>query len=319
MKKVFASLFFIFSSLTALYAKEYKVATIDMKRVMQEYKDLQDARKDLFTYEKEWIRVRDSLSSEIQKRKEELEKKIPMLTPQGIMDEQEKINQLEKKYREYVKKIWGEGGEYSRKLKELTRPYLEKLHETINKIAEESGYDLVVDRSSNLIVYSNTENDITEEVLDYLNKEYVAQSQVETRKKICVLPFLEKDKDVKNLALGNRAEDIVVASLKNSPNFEVLPSTSVRSKMSSMGIRMETLTESQGVQVATALNADYFVMGEVSKDAMGVHFKMYLYDARTIQKINEVEGLAENSEELFDQSLANKARELINPIIPQKQ
>ncbi len=318
MKKLHRFFLLVFFSIPVLYAKEYKIATVDMDRLMREYKDLQDARKDLFSYEKDWIRIRDSLSSEIQRRKDELQKKIPMLTPEGIMDEQARINELEKQYREYVKKIWGEGGEYSKKLKELTKPYLEKLHETVNKIAQESGYDLVIDRSSNLVVYASSENDITDEVLDYLNKEYVAQSGIETKKKICVLPFLEKDKDVKNLGLGNRAEDVIVASLKNSPNFDILPSGSVRSKMTSMGIRVETLTESQGVQVATALNADYFIMGEVSKDAMGVHFKMYLYDSRTIQKINEVEGLAENSEELFDQSLANKARELIAPIVPKK-
>ena len=318
MKKLHRFFLLVFLSIPVLYAKEYKIATVAMNRLMREYKDLQDARKDLFSYEKDWIRIRDSLSSEIQRRKDELQKKIPMLTPEGILDEQARINELEKQYREYVKKIWGEGGEYSKKLKELTKPYLEKLHETVNKIAQESGYDLVIDRSSNLVVYASSENDITDEVLDYLNKEYVAQSQVETKKKICVLPFLEKDKDVKNLGLGNRAEDVIVASLKNSPNFDILPSGSVRSKMTSMGIRVETLTESQGVQIATALNADYFIMGEVSKDAMGVHFKMYLYDSRTIQKINEVEGLAENSEELFDQSLANKARELIAPIVPKK-
>ncbi len=320
MRKFLMALFFLFpGSLTVLYAKEYKIATIDMKRVMNEYKDLQDARREIFAYEKEWIKVRDSLLAEIQKLKEELKKKIPMLTPQGIMDEEEKISDLEKQYRQYIKRIWGENGEYSKKLKELTRPYLEKLHETISKLARESGYDLVLDRSSNLVIYASNENDITEDVLDYLNKEYVVQSQTGIKKKICVLPFLEKDKDVKNLGLGNRAEDVVVASLKKSPNFDVLPSGSVRQKMTAMGIRMETLTESQGVQVATALNADYFIMGEVYKDAMGIHFKMYLYDSRTIQKINEVEGLAENAEELFDQSLANKARELITPIIPKKQ
>ncbi len=316
MKKILSGFLLLTSMLSTAYAKEFKIATIDMQRVMREYKDLQDARKDMFQYENEWSRVRDSLSGQIQKLKEELNKKIPMLTPEGILEEQQRINNLEKEYQEYVKEVWGENGKYSKKLSEITKPYLEKLHETINKIAKEDGYEVVIDRSSKLILYAPTENDITDDVLDYLNKEYVSQGPAETKKRICVLPLLEKDKDVKNLGLGSRAQDIIVASLKNSPNFDILPSGSVNSKMSTMGIRPENLTESQGVQVATALNADYFVMGEVSKDAMGIHFKLYLYDARTIQKINEVDGMAENSEELFDQNVANKARELITPIVP---
>ncbi|GEM_PF-785661 len=315
-KAVLFVLGFLFS-VNFLGAKEFKIATIDMQRVMKEYRDLNDARKDMAEYEREWRKVQDSLYSELQRRKNEFEKKIPMLTPQGVLDEQKKIEELEKEYNDYVKKIWGEGGEYSRKLKEITRPYLEKLYETINKLAEEEGYELIIDKSARFVIYAKNSLDITDEVLDYLNKEYVATAPAERKKVIAVFPLLEKDKDVKTMGLGMRSQEIIIASLKNSPNFDVLPQGSVNGRMSSMGIRPENLNESQASQVAAVLNADYFIIGEISKQSQGIKFILSLYDTRTMQKINSLENIAENAEEILEQKLANKARQLITPIVPE--
>ncbi len=316
MKKVMLSVFVFLLSSSSLGAKEFKMATIDMQRVIKEYRDLQDAQKDMLEYEKEWRKVQDSLYSELQRRKSELEKKIPMLTPQGILDEQKKINDLEEQYHEYVKKIWGEGGEYNKKLKEITRPYLERLYETINKIAEEEEYDLIVDRSAKFVIYTKNSLDITDEVLDYLNREYVTSSPAERKKVIAVFPLLEKDKDVKTMGLGMRSEEIIIASLRSSPNFNILPQGSVTGRMSSMGIRPENLNESQASQVAAVLNADYFIIGEISRQSQGIKFILHLYDTRTMQEINSIESMAENAEEVLEQKLANKARELITPIVP---
>lgn len=315
MKKFTLYLSTLLLLVSHINAKEFKLATIDMQRVIREYKDLQNAKREMLDYEREWKKVKDSLYSELQQKNKEFEKKLPMLTVKGILDEQKKIKELEEKYNEYIKKIWGEGGEYNKKLKEITRPYLDKLHETINKIAEEDEYDIIVDKSAKFIIYARNTLDITNDVINYLNKEFVSDFQIERKKIIAVFPLLEKDKDVKTMGLGMRSQEIVIASLRNSPNFDILPQGSVNNRMSSMGIRPENINETQAAQVASVLNADYFVIGEVSKQSLGIKFVLHLYDTRTMQDVNRIESMAENAEELLEQKLANKARELITPII----
>ena len=311
-------LVFIFSFVKPLKGAEFKIGTIDMKKVMKEYKDLQDAKKDMAAYETEWRRVQDSLYSLLQEKKSELKKKIPMLTPQGILDEQKKIDELEAEYHDYIKRIWGEGGEYSKKLKAITRPYLQKLYNTINQIAKDENFDLIIDKSAKSIIYTKNSLDITNEVLDYLNKEYVSNTNVETKKKIGVFPLLEKDKDVRTMGLGKRSQQYIIASLKNSPNFDVLPQGSINNKMSSMGIRPENLNEIEASQVANALNTDYFIIGEVTTQSQGIKFVLKLYESRTMRIINTIEGTAQNAEDAFEQALANKSRKLIAPIVPKK-
>lgn len=315
MKKFTLYLSTLLLLVSHINAKEFKLATIDMQRVIREYKDLQNAKREMLDYEREWKKVKDSLYSELQQKNKEFEKKLPMLTVKGILDEQKKIKELEEKYNEYIKKIWGEGGEYNKKLKEITRPYLDKLHETINKIAEEDEYDIIVDKSAKFIIYARNTLDITNDVINYLNKEFTSTFQIERKKIIAVFPLLEKDKDVKTMGLGMRSQEIVIASLRNSPNFDILPQGSVNNRMSSMGIRPENINETQAAQVASVLNADYFVIGEVSKQSLGIKFVLHLYDTRTMQDVNRIESMAENAEELLEQKLANKARELITPII----
>ena len=54
----------------------------------------------------------------------------------------------------------------------VSRPLVEKIRETVNKVAREEGYDLVLDRASGAVIYWKDEHDLTQRVLIELNKNY---------------------------------------------------------------------------------------------------------------------------------------------------
>lgn len=53
---------------------------------------------------------------------------------------------------------------------ELTRPIIDKINKLIAKIGEEEGYDFIFDASSGALVHALPKYDITDRIIEELNK-----------------------------------------------------------------------------------------------------------------------------------------------------
>jgi outer membrane protein len=69
-----------------------------------------------------------------------------------------------------VQQVYGKDGALYQKNQEITDPILQKIKKTIQDLANQEGYDMVLDRASGSVVYWSKDNDLTQRVLDILNK-----------------------------------------------------------------------------------------------------------------------------------------------------
>lgn len=292
-----------------LLGKELKVAFVDLDRVMNNYKDFQDAQRELNSLIAEWEKKRDSLKTVIDtmKRKYEIEK--PMLTDEGKAEREERIMKMETQYRKYILSIWGPNGELKKKTRELVAPYSENVNRIIKEIASREEYDLILNSSSDMVIYASEKYDITDEVIQELNKEYVEVAQIPGIKlKLAIFPFVEEDEEARKSQLGSKLETLFANAFKNSNKFELISNSTVISEMQRQNIRAEDLDAIKCKQIGLLLGAKYFILGSVKKSGEAVQFIAELYKVDTGEKIMEVEGEAPNEQSALDQEAIQKAK-----------
>jgi len=299
----------LFLSFTQLQGKELKVAFVDLDRVMREYKDFQDAQRELNSLIAEWERKRDSLKAVIDTMKRNYEIEKPMLTDEGKAEREERIMKMETQYRKYILSIWGPNGELKKKTRELVAPYSENVNRVIKEIANREEYDLILNSSSDMVIYASEKYDITDEVIMELNKEYVEVAQIPGIKlKLAIFPFIEEDEQSRRSQLGSRLETLFASAFKNSNKFELISNSAVISEMQRQNIRAEDLDVVKCKQIGLLLGAKYFILGGVKKSGEAVQFIAELYSIDTAEKIIEVEGEAPNDQSALDQEAIQKAK-----------
>lgn len=171
MKRIaFASLAMLLLLAVAMpAAAQTDIAIIISERLLNEYPEAQDAQKILSEEISEWQRQAQEMEEELQKLNEELSQQAMMFySEEKKAQKQAQFQTKLMEYRNFQQSI--EQKAYQRN-QELFAPINEKIQKVIDQIAQENGYDLVLDAVGTSIAYANPEMDITEIVLQELKKQ----------------------------------------------------------------------------------------------------------------------------------------------------
>jgi outer membrane protein len=145
---------------------ELKLGYVDTGRLKQEFKEFADTQEK-FAKEMETYQVlADSFQREIFKLQEELQKKATVLNEAGKKELQKKIVDKQAE----LAKLVGSDGIAAKREKELSKPLIEKIDAVIRLLAIKEGYDFVFDSSGGLFLYAKEGYDLTDRVLEELNK-----------------------------------------------------------------------------------------------------------------------------------------------------
>ena len=146
--------------------QQIKIGYVDTERLKQEYKEFAETQekfgKELALYRAQ----ADSIQQEIMSLQEDLQKKATVLSDAGKKEMQKKI--LDKQAT--LSKLLGPEGAAAMREKELSQPLIEKIDAVIRLIALKEGYTFVFDSAGGLILYAKDGYDLTERVLEELNK-----------------------------------------------------------------------------------------------------------------------------------------------------
>jgi outer membrane protein len=93
-----------------------------------------------------------------------------MLSEQKKKDMEMDIQTKYMEYQRFQQEIWGDQGKLYQRNKELTGPIIDKVNVVITKLGKDGNYDVIFDASVGNIVYAKPDFDITQMVLDDLNK-----------------------------------------------------------------------------------------------------------------------------------------------------
>ncbi len=164
--------FCLLAASTIAHSKELKIGYIDSGRILAGSKEYAEAQKKLEELKTEWQKQAAAKEEEIRKLQEELERQRLLLSPDTERKKEEEIRAKYEEYREFVDSILSpETGKLAQKTQELSKPIYDKINAILERIGEEEDYDIIFDAFPQTIVYAKPEYDLTEKVLEELNKE----------------------------------------------------------------------------------------------------------------------------------------------------
>ena len=173
MKALLPLMGLIFGLTQTVFAAEtpanMRLATVDMQKALQTVEGGKKARGQL---ESEFNKKK----AELQKEESEIKKLHDEFQKQSlVMNEQtraKKQGELQKRIMELQEKTARSQMEIQKKEQDLTLPIVANLRDIIKKLAEEKGYNMVLEKNENAVLYSQDKDDLTEEVIKLYNKQH---------------------------------------------------------------------------------------------------------------------------------------------------
>lgn len=151
--------YLMFASLNL--SAEVKVGFVDLQRAIQETTAGKKAKAELETEFSKKKKEFEKQDQELKKAGEELMKKKPVMSEEAFVKKQNELQEQVMRFRESVNQSQYE---IQKKQQELSAPILEKIRNTINKIAKDKGYTMVAESGTG-ILYAEPNSDLTQEVI----------------------------------------------------------------------------------------------------------------------------------------------------------
>lgn len=156
--------------LPKLAPAEVKIGYIDSNRIMTEFSDVSAVQVEL---EKEQRRLEtdfNSMLGQLDSLKKDFDKQSLLMSESRRDEAQQQIVSLESNIQNFQLEKFGPNGEIYQKQSQLLAPILKKIDDAIQVVGAERGYDYVFDAVSGAIVYALDSHDLTDEVLEQLQK-----------------------------------------------------------------------------------------------------------------------------------------------------
>ena len=155
--------------LTLGYGAGLKIAHVDSKAIFDAFKETKKAQKEYDAEVGKWEQQAATMQTELAQMKERLDKQSLMLSREKKKELESKFLKKKAEYEQFVQKIYGRDGDLFHKNEEFSGPIIAKIKKTIQKVASQEGYDMVLDRAAGAVVYWKPDNDLSQKVIDILN------------------------------------------------------------------------------------------------------------------------------------------------------
>ena len=161
-------------------ADELKLGYVNSAEIFARYKAFSDVQERFNKEVEEWQQRTEEMKSQVDSLAAYIKGEVTVLPPRlpfhalseaKQQEKQEEYKTKEASYLEYVNTIFGPDGTAERRNAELTQPVLDKINSIIARLAQEEGYQYVFDAVAGNIAYADTKFDLTDMVIEELNKE----------------------------------------------------------------------------------------------------------------------------------------------------
>lgn len=170
---LFAVIISALSSLVYLQLSSKKVAYVDSAKLVNNYQSMIEARKIYQQKSSVWKANVDTLASEVQLTISNYEKESGTMTSKEKELSQELIRTRQRQFVEYQKAINEKAAQEDN---QMTSHILEQVNSYIREYGDEHGYKIIFAATEyGNIAYAEEGIDITDKVLEGLNKGYAGQ------------------------------------------------------------------------------------------------------------------------------------------------
>lgn len=150
------------------------LAYVDTAKLMTDYKGMADVKKTIESKAKEWQATVDTLSLELQNDIKKYEKESGQMTEREKKATEELLGHKQQQFMQYKDASKNKVIEEEQK---ITNDALVKINSIINEFGKAKNYTIILGTTTGNIVYANQTINITDEVLEVLNKQYEQNKQ----------------------------------------------------------------------------------------------------------------------------------------------
>lgn len=169
IKRIFSIALLSFA-LTAV-ATAQRIAYVDVTAVLESMPDYQKAQEQLDKVATSW---RQEIAQEQDKVKgmySKFQAEQVLLSEEMKKTREEEIMTKEKEVREMQRQKFGPEGALFKKREELVKPIQDRVYATIQRFAEDKGFEYIFDKgSASGMLYADKKNDKTEDIKNLLKK-----------------------------------------------------------------------------------------------------------------------------------------------------
>ncbi len=144
-----------------------KIGTVDMQYVLQTVEAGKKAKKSLEKTFKKRKKNLQKQEAKIKKLHEEFQKKSLVMSEKARAQKQGEIQQ---KIMQLQQETAKSQQELAKKEATLKNPIIRRIKNLINKIAQERGYTVVLERNDNNVLFSLDKDNLTKEIIKKFNK-----------------------------------------------------------------------------------------------------------------------------------------------------
>ena len=164
MKKLIICVICAICGLTSASAQKF--ALVDMEYILKNIHAYERGTAQLNQVSKQWQAEVDALNTEAQTLYKNYQNEVVFLSKEQKKAKQDAIVEKEKQAADLKKQYFGPDGELFKKRTALMNPIQDEIYNAIKDIADQRGYQLVLDRASDQgIIYGSPKIDISSEVL----------------------------------------------------------------------------------------------------------------------------------------------------------
>ena len=161
-----ALLMILHSSLFTLHSYAQKFALMDMEYILKNIPAYERANEQLNQVSKQWQAEVDALTAEAQTLYKNYQNEVVFLSKEQKQERQDAIVAKEKAAADLKRQYFGPEGELFKKRTALMSPIQDEIYNVVKDIAEQRGYQLVLDRASDSgIIFASPKIDISSEIL----------------------------------------------------------------------------------------------------------------------------------------------------------
>lgn len=183
-KHIYIALFLTLISQVGFAQKAQRLAYIDMAFVLENIPEYNKAQSQLDIKVSAWQRRLDREKNDIEALKKDFSNEKALLTPELIQEREDDIFYKEQDYKKLQEAYFGPKGDLYLYRKLLVQPIQDKVYNAIQEIAVKKRYDLVFDKSSDLILlYTNKQFDISDLVVNGIVRDQKQKAIQAKRKK----------------------------------------------------------------------------------------------------------------------------------------
>ncbi|MCS6999358.1 MAG: OmpH family outer membrane protein [Bacteroidota bacterium] len=159
----FIALFCVYSAFSQ------KVGYIASDAIRSRWPEMQQAEQRLQSLVDDWKREAAERLKAIEQLDAEIKKNRLVWSVEERLQKEAELSRLKDERERFLKQKFEPGGEYDQQTQLILRPVEEKLFAAVQDVAANEGYDIVLDKSTQIIPYVNPKYDLTVKVLKKLN------------------------------------------------------------------------------------------------------------------------------------------------------